>query len=136
MDAIVGSVHQKVTLRSIRRDLMRSSIGRTLVVAGLAGALALTPITPASAATFYEHSNYGGQAYWNEWPCDPYRADMPQWFWDKASSWQNAGTAATALNYSGSGGVFYSLWYMPPLTQSSYVGNANNDKADSQQNWC
>ncbi len=111
---------------------MRMRLWAVALTATLTAAGAVAVAAPASAYSIYEHKNYGGQLYWDGYcGADPF----PSSFWDKASSWKQAGTGADVFDYLG-GGVYELIIVMPPLQQSSYVGNWANDRADYGIHWC
>lgn len=77
---------------------------------------------------FYEHSNWGGRRIqFKDSSQTIYFADYG--FQDMTSSWVNGGGLTIGVdNFNGTS--FYQMWQMNPHSLSSYVGSANNDRAD------
>lgn len=117
---------------------MRSITARVgVAVAVVASIAGVTVPSAGQAATYYNNTNrnVGGGTWWHEWPCNVV-VSMPLSFRDKASSWQNAGTEAEALDYTGSGTWYDIQWYMAPNSYSNYVGAANDNQVDAHNNIC
>ncbi|WP_282697740.1 peptidase inhibitor family I36 protein [Streptomyces sp. CC208A] len=77
----------------------------------------------------YEHSNYDGRRLtWSDCNFE----NLANWgFNDKTSSWHNnqsRGTKSYVYNWTGSSWAL--LWSSTAPSASSYVGSANNDRAD------
>ncbi|MGW0560788.1 peptidase inhibitor family I36 protein [Streptomyces sp. NPDC003016] len=88
-----------------------------------------TPNCSYAWTCLYEHQNFDGRRLtWSDCNFE----NLANWsFNDKTTSWHNnqtRGTQTHVYNWSGSSWVL--LWTSTAPSSSSYVGSANNDKAD------
>jgi hypothetical protein len=77
----------------------------------------------------YEHANYDGRRLtWSD--CG--FVNLSSWnFIDKTSSWHNNQTSGTVTKvYNWTGSSWSQLWSSTAPSKDSYVGSADNDKAD------
>ncbi|WP_326557334.1 peptidase inhibitor family I36 protein [Micromonospora sp. NBC_01796] len=104
--------------------------------AALAPGEKIAPLGTANCARgwtcLYEHSNFDGRRLTFTDCISEY---LPNYgFRDQASSWHNnqtGGAVSVVYNYVGSSPQW--IWSEPSPRQSTYVGDANNDKADAIQ---
>jgi hypothetical protein len=85
---------------------------------------------PAQSTCLYADQNYNGRRLRFS---DCVFEDLRNWgFQDKASSWHNNQTRGTKTQvYNLRAGIFWPLWTEGGApSNSTYVGDANNDKAD------
>jgi len=83
---------------------------------------------PSGWYCVYQDANWGGRRLQFS---DCSRNDLSSFgFRDKTSSWVNNGSHRVQVKNDLTARPDPVLWTMPPQLSSSYVGNANNDKAD------
>ncbi len=88
-----------------------------------------TPNCSYAWTCLYEHRNFEGRRLtWSDCNFE----NLANWgFNDKTTSWHNNQTRGTQTHvYNWSGSSWVRLWTSTAPSSSSYVGNANNDKAD------
>jgi hypothetical protein len=113
---------------------MRNLLARTAAIAVIAAGMVGVNASSANAWSMWANPSWGGKVWGYQVPCG--FDGFPSSVWDIASSWQNGGSGADASDYTGSGGVYVTLWYMPPFGSSSYVGSSRDNRADSAFNYC
>jgi len=97
-------------------------------VAGSSAVLAVVHGCPSGWYCVYENSNWGGRRLQFS---DCTRNDLSDFgFRDKTSSWVNNGSHRVQVKNDLTALPDPVLWTMSPGSSSSYVGDANNDKAD------